>query len=66
MMQRDRRVSPPLDGTVTYAEVRSFKPEDLKTPGVAISTLNALTIAVQFVSLTQTGRSYHQTGGRNG
>ncbi len=47
--------APRLDGTVTYAEARSFKPEDLKTPGVAISTLNALTIAVQFVSLTQTG-----------
>lgn len=44
-----------LGGAVTYAQVRDFDPEDIKTPGVEISTLNSLTIAVQFVSATQTG-----------
>ena len=47
--------NPRLGGVVTYASVRDFEPEDLKTPGVDISTLNSLTIAVEFVSLTQTG-----------
>ena len=44
-----------LGGAVTYAQVRDFEPEDIKTPGLEISTLNSLTVAVQFVSATQTG-----------
>ncbi|RKQ95422.1 hypothetical protein [Maricaulis maris] len=44
-----------LGGGCLYAGVTDFEPEHLKTTGVEISTLNAFTIEVEFVSLTPTG-----------
>ena len=44
-----------LGGQATYAEARSFQPEDLKADGLPAETAHDLTIAVQFVSLSPVG-----------